>query len=56
MSVLYNINKKCKCSICGIEHTIDKIYYYVDCNNRAITKNSKPYCYNCYIKTYGKKG
>ena len=43
-----------QCSKCGTKKTGDKIFYYVDGNNTAITRNSLPYCYKCYIETYGK--
>lgn len=42
-----------KCSSCGDERFSDQIVYYVDGNNIAITKNSKPYCKECYVKKYG---
>jgi len=44
-----------KCSNCGICKKDTEIFYYIDGNNIAITKNSPPLCFDCYIKRYGNK-
>ena len=46
--------KYIKCSGCGVEKHPSKIYSYVDGNNISITRNSKNFCYNCYVNKYGK--
>ena len=44
---LKNTCSKCKQIFCD-KH----IYFYIDGNNIAITKNSKPYCFDCYKEIY----
>lgn len=39
---------KCNMTLCE-KHQL----YYIDGNNIAITKNSKPYCRKCSLKVYG---
>ena len=47
--------KMSKCSDCQKE-TLDKLlFFYVDGNNGAITKNSKCYCWKCYNKHHNDK-
>lgn len=41
-----------KCSECSQSFCQRHIYYYIDEANIAITKNSKPYCEDCYGKKY----
>jgi ribosomal protein S27AE len=45
-------NKIYSCAKCGKELRANETYYYVDGNNIAITKNSKPYCGACYDAVY----
>jgi hypothetical protein len=40
------------CSECKEVKCGKHIYYYVDEANKSITKNSKPYCKNCYRENY----
>ena len=42
-----------KCQGCGCERPENKIYSYVDGNNKAITKHSKLYCADCFRKYHG---
>ena len=44
-----------KCAACGVEHTLDELFSYVDGNNRAITKNSPELCRLCFLARYGEK-
>ena len=44
-----------KCARCGVKHTLDELYSYVDGNNRAITKNSPELCKPCFLARYGEK-
>ncbi len=44
-----------KCASCGVEHTLDELFSYVDGNNRAITKNSPELCMPCFRARYGDK-
>lgn len=46
--------QKCNCTKCGQELTQATAFYYVDGNNCAITNSAKPYCRECYIKTFGR--
>lgn len=40
------------CQTCGTEKTTDRLYSYVDGNNKAITKNSKVQCIKCYKESH----
>ena len=44
-----------KCALCGVEHTLDELFSYIDGNNRAITKNSPELCMPCFRARYGDK-
>jgi ribosomal protein S14 len=44
-----------KCASCGVEHTLDELFSYVDGNNRSITKNSPELCRLCFLARYGEK-
>lgn len=44
-----------ECSKCGEIFCGKHIFYYVDGNNIAITRNSEGYCRNCYYKKYKEK-
>lgn len=40
--------QKHSCSKCGAVCCDRHLYFYVDENNIAITRNSRPYCAQCY--------
>lgn len=42
-----------RCQACAAARPPNRLYYYVDGNNGAITAGSPALCYDCYCKRHG---